>query len=101
MSKKKALKVRFRGQREDRYSDCFEWEVGGNDTRTLRYRWYSSGKRDVIEASRWNPWSRRHHPISALFRDAQRKGIPVDHKSGKKEKKFWRKVMRRIKSLAP
>lgn len=98
MSKKKALKVHFKGQKWR----SFEWQVTGNDPRTgsgPTSPW-NNPNRQIVEASRWTGWSKYYHPLTALFRDADRKGIPVDHKSGKKEKKFWGKVMRRIERLA-
>lgn len=96
MTKKKAIKVHFNGIDEYGYT----WSVRGNDTRmdkgSMPWRRIDS---DKIEASFWTPWSSPHHPVSRLFRNSKKKGISIDHKSGKKEKKFWRRVLRRIERL--
>ncbi len=55
------------------------------DATTVRGRW-----------GYWN-WSR----ISNVLQRAQAAGQPVVHVSGKKEKKFWNKVLARIEKLAP
>lgn len=98
--KKKPMRLHFLGQNSRTH---YEWAVGGNDPRMhlgINQPWYAP-QRGVVEASRWTPWSSSWHPVSELFRNARSKGIPIDHKSGKKNKKFWRKVYRRIARLAP
>jgi hypothetical protein len=48
----------------------------------------------------WGGWNRMYS-VMRLFENLKRSPQPVVYESGKKEKKFWRKVQRRIDRLAP
>jgi len=86
MSKPVPIRIRT-GAKPNRHNRGNAWRITGD-------------MRDRTETLSWGRWH-DFSAVSNVIRKAVKSGRALVMTSGKKDKKFWRKVQRRIERLAP